>query len=438
MEIRNPLLEKKRKQLLAERQKRARESQLQMRRNARPMPMMINKTAAVPRRSPSPVRRPERPSLGGIMKKKTVTIKNDSGRTFALRKRETTVAKSCTKVFTGTQEGAICWFAAIFTSLFFSQFIRVVMKLHANMLLRDPASSEFAKAILEILKGYSGGHVSQRVVNHLQPRQFLMDLRKYRPDYFTSMYNGTDEAHYSPYQHALLAFLKVRHLNIGFVNGRLVYSGFNVDLPLDSRGWKDAMSRQGTKGTYVDTNKPEVIIIHRDAGEDYVDALFTSPTPPLGRIEGFNPNEHASVIRYNGMKYILDSCIIGSELRTSSCSVAHAIAGVTCNNERYIYNGWTAKTKDPAMKGAATSSVVSDRPCALYKYPWDKNRNFVINLGACRFDNARQNQHGKELVFNAVSRSSVVYVRADIVAKTTVKAARFVPPTKVVPPRKLR
>lgn len=424
-------LEKKRdqrKMLAVSTSQLYRSKELQKRRNSKPVLMSINTVyKKAPRVKPKTDLKKQSISKKpvGIQKRKLATIKNDLGRKYVLKTKEITRAKSCSSVFVGRQDGAICWFAAIFTSFFSSQFMRVVMRNHSYNLVNDPASKELAKAVLSILKGYSSGKVSPTVANYLQPRQFLTSMRKYRPDYFSSMTNGTDEAHYAPYQHALLAFLKVPHLSLGFVRGHFVYSGFNADLPLDSREWKRAIERLPLKGVYVNTDKPEVIIIHRDFGEDYIQTLVHSPTPQIKKIEGFNPNEHMPVIKYNGARYLLDSCVIGSELRSASCSVAHAIAGVTCNNERYVYNGWTASTKDPAMKGASiNNSVIKDRPCALYKYPWDKNRNFVINLGACRFDNARPDQRGKELVFNAVARSSVIYVRADIIKRATIKIAK--------------
>jgi hypothetical protein len=303
--------------------------------------------------------------------------------------------------------------------MFFSQYTRVVVKKHAQNLLRDPKSREIALAMLEILKGYETGKVSKRVVEHMHPHQFLRDLRVARPDYFTSMINGSDEAHYGPYQHAMLAFLRAPHLSIGVVGGTFVYSGFNVDLPLDHTLWPKAMQTMSVKGVFVDTRKPEVLILHKDSGEDYLQGLWSSPTPAIGTITGYSPNAHAPKIKYNGVSYILDSCIIGAELKTPVCSVAHAICGVTCNNERYLYNGWVTGSGDPAMRGS--SSVISDMPCALSKYPWNSEKSFCINTAACRFQNARPNQIGRELCFNAVARSSVVYIRADIVRATTLK-----------------
>jgi hypothetical protein len=177
--------------------------------------------------------------------------------------------------------------------------------------------------------------------------------------------------------------------------------------------WSGAMKTMSTKGVFVDTRSPEVLVIHKDSGEDYIQTQWTSPVPSIGSIEGYNPKKHAKIIKYNGYRYILDSCIIGAELRNPSCSVAHAIAGVTCNDEKYVYNGWTARSGDPAMKGS-TSSALRDIPCALGHQNWDEDAYFRINMQACSFNRVSR-PNGKELLFNAVERSSVTYIRYNLV-----------------------
>ena len=414
---------------LTRRQQQERERLIRMKRDSRPMPMMINgsSTRMTPASPASPARRapmlqrsqrprsrsPPMRKIGGVQKQKRETMTNELGRVFRVKKGESTRAKSCSKVVTFPQEGAICWFAALFTSLFFSQYSRVVIRNHARRMMSDQSSRHICSAILEILRGYDGDKVSSRVLESMRPRQFLHDLRIARPDYFSSMTNGSDEAHYAPYQHAVLAFLQVPHLSIGVVNGNFKYSGFNVDLPLDSKLWSGAMKTMSSKGVFVDTRKPEVIIIHKDSGEDYIQTQWATPVPAMGPIQGYNPKKHAKIIKYNGTSYILDSCIIGAELRNPSCSVAHAIAGVTCNGEKYVYNGWTARSADPAMKGSS-SAAIREVPCALGKQNWDEDAFFRINMQACSFNRVSR-PNGKELLFNAVARSSVTYIRYDLV-----------------------
>jgi hypothetical protein len=351
--------------------------------------------------------------IGGVQKQKRETMTNELGRVFRVKKGGSTRTKSCSEVVTFPQEGAICWFAALFTSLFFSQYSRVVIRNHATRMMSDQSSRHIASAILEILRGYNGDRVSSRVLESMRPRQFLHDLRIARPDYFGSMQDGSDEAHYAPYQHAMLAFLQVPHLSIGVVKGGFKYSGFNVDLPLDSKLWANAMKTMSSKGVFVDTRRPEVIIIHKDSGEDYIQTQWATPVPALGPIQGYNPKKHAKIIKYNGASYILDSCIIGAELRNPSCSVAHAIAGVTCNGDKYVYNGWTARSADPAMKGSS-SAAIREVPCALGKQRWDEDAFFRINMQACSFNRVSR-PNGKELLFNAVERSSVTYIRNDLI-----------------------
>jgi hypothetical protein len=393
-----------------------------------PVPMNVNRRSPIAkvvagRRSESP--RPRAP-VGGVSKAKRTIVKNSEGRKYGLTKIAPVVqtrAKKCDMVYTAKQEGAICWFAAIFTTLFYSQYTRSVVYKHATSLMRspNPAVVDAAGAMKEILKGYEIGKVSARVVNHMQPKQFLEAIRKINPRYFTSNPGNVEEAHYGPYQHAMFAFLKAPHLSVGYYQGNLVFSGFNVNLPISGTEWAKTMRTSSPMGDYVDVSNPEVILIHRDAGEDYLQTHWGFQPPKIGRLEGHNPNEHSRTIRYNGRVYVLDSCVIGAELKTNACTMGHAVAGVTCNGDRYVYNGWTARSADRAMKGAA-GSVVKDYPCALGKYDWPKNKNFVINTGACRFQNATNKNIGRSLVFNAVQRSTVTYIRSDLIAKAVTKA----------------
>lgn len=116
------LIKERRRRQLQEQQLASRGRAFQARRDSRPMPMMLDARArtAVPRRVPET--RLQKPAARPIGIKKVVreTIKNDKGRVYAITKKSTiqTRASSCSKVYTPKQEGAICWFAAVFTTLF--------------------------------------------------------------------------------------------------------------------------------------------------------------------------------------------------------------------------------------------------------------------------------------------------------------------------------
>jgi hypothetical protein len=56
-------------------------------------------------------------------------------------------------------------------------------------------------------------------------------------------------------------------------------------------------------------------------------------------------------------------------------ATGHAVAGITCNGKRYIYNGWSSDTKDPAQIYEASSRTDSHypelgRPCPLMEFDW--------------------------------------------------------------------
>ena len=410
-----------------ERSKKARNELLRKKRNQKSnettVPMNVNRFSPrspmkiSPTRSPqrSPVKSPPKFSIGrspSSLAKKPIKISPQRKSTIYTQHNAKEKVSSCSKVYAPLQEGSICWFVAIFTTLFFSQYTRIVMKRHARRVLNDPDRHQIAEAVLEITKGYESGHMSQRAVNHMKPRQFLADLRKVRSNVFDKRKNNIEEAHYLPYLQAMYGFLKVPHLFLGFVDGKFVYSAFNKDLPLEMSDWVNAVQTLPAAGMSVNTNNPEVLIITRDIAENATQAMWNDPRPIIGQIRGFDPREHVERLKYNGREYVLDSCIIGAELKTASCHVAHAIAGVTCNDEKYVYNGWAARSGDPAMRGA--SAVVRNLPCAIARYDWPKNKSFCINSKACSFENARPNQFGRELCFNAVQRSSVTYIRADL------------------------
>lgn len=70
---------------------------------------------------------------------------------------------------------------------------------------------------------------------------------------------------------------------------------------------------------------------------------------------------HDNVLQFNGAKYELDSVLLDNISHNPS---NHTITGITCHNEKYIYNGWKLKNENDAMV-----------PCDLMEYDWNTNVN---------------------------------------------------------------
>jgi hypothetical protein len=97
--------------------------------------------------------------------------------------------------------------------------------------------------------------------------------------------------------------------------------------------------------------------------------------------------------KFNNNNYILDSCLLNNynaNQPTNKKNVkipGHSIAGITCKNDKYVYNGWIKSTKDPAMLERNVNFI----PCALIKHDWEvnnKNDCFCLNPIQCKLDNA--------------------------------------------------
>jgi len=94
-------------------------------------------------------------------------------------------------------------------------------------------------------------------------------------------------------------------------------------------------------------------------------------------------NKLENTIIYNNQKYILDSIILAN-YNMKKINITHAICGITCNKERYIYNGWLRSTIDPIM-----INIKNNLPCELMKYYWNihNDNEFCLNIKKCNITN---------------------------------------------------
>ena len=68
-------------------------------------------------------------------------------------------------------------------------------------------------------------------------------------------------------------------------------------------------------------------------------------------------------------------------------SAGHVISGITCNNNKYVYNGWSSFSNDPAIVNKDTINNLLS-PCSLMKFDWDVNKDeeFCLNAEKCKLD----------------------------------------------------
>lgn len=91
-------------------------------------------------------------------------------------------------------------------------------------------------------------------------------------------------------------------------------------------------------------------------------------------------------VLYNG-----DTCILGNFNIIGN--IGHAISGITCNNNRYVYNG--------TFKNRGTSAnhhvIVKRSQCDLMKFPWNirQENKFCLNPRFCNLDLTEETAHDK-------------------------------------------
>jgi len=140
----------------------------------------------------------------------------------------------------------------------------------------------------------------------------------------------------------------------------------------------------------------------------------------LYNIKSTNIDNYKEIIYFNGIKYILDSVIITNY---NHVKMDHSIVGINCNNNKYVYNGWSTLSTDPAIiKKQSFNSYLS--PCSLMKFDWNlnKDKSFCLNRKECKLD---FNIDPKDLCFSfGQGNRTLIYVRAkDELKKTLITSS---------------
>lgn len=125
----------------------------------------------------------------------------------------------------------------------------------------------------------------------------------------------------------------------------------------------------------ISKERPEFLCLRR-----YPHLSFTTRKHNVGVFDTENP-----ICVIDGIEYVQDSCIIYNH-NLDKIKKGHVVAGITCGNERFIYNGWTSYSTDPAMMGRRMANHI---PCPLYPMDWLKyNEDFCISSKTCTYPKA--------------------------------------------------
>ena len=325
--------------------------------------------------------------------------------TPVVRKTPPVIQESeCSKVITVPQLSGVCWFTALIMSIYFSQYSRAIllnkmsqeskgMPIELKALLWDMMQRRY-KSVYE-MKDYA--YLFFKLIT---PEAILKRLHEYNPSEFN--FDPEKRSGYLNYLYLpkLLKFMGASDLLILDLDEKtknLTYSVMNNGLRLETK--KDNHNAYTTVVRLSDVKYDEkdeydyVLIYVNDLlkGKDMFKKKFVMD----------------DTFTHKRKTYVLDSVLM-SNFNYDSCKMGHDICGITCGDERYMYNGWIRSTIDKSM----TATSVRVLPCELMKYDWTNKRggDFCINSSMCSMDLALDKETLKKKVCFNFHKGDRVYI----------------------------
>lgn len=145
------------------------------------------------------------------------------------------------------------------------------------------------------------------------------------------------------------------------------------------------------------TTIPDVIIINPNALNTYLfenNQLLPYATKKIKLINDDKYNN--DFINYKGFNYKLDAVILCNYNMNETGG--HAILGLTCGNNRYVYN-----------------SFIINKKCKLYKFKWNINedKKFQFNYNKCKMEYKTNDKKNQVFSFNKGPRL-LIYVKEKV------------------------
>jgi hypothetical protein len=329
----------------------------------------------------------------------------------------------CNSVITIPQISGTCWFNSLMMIIFYSQNSRKLLLYYKPFKGRRDILSRTLKSIL--YKNYKLDEKTIQFFNENTIDSILskFNLRSEIIDYIFK--NGYLIPFFIPY---FFDVLNVNYLTIDFfnsfsysLNGNL-QKDFYFSISETVSIYNDEYNNLVHESILNDPNGrieykkfiknkienyvPLYLIINIFDNFDYLYAYFGSNTTQILKefniFNGFDFSisgiyELLNEITFNGKTYILDSVALGN-YNADEIKLGHSIAGITCKNNKYVYNGWIRNTNDPGIKYKIDRTL----PCELMSYEWDINKNneFCINSSVCDLKNTGYIDRFNDLCFS--------------------------------------
>lgn len=251
------------------------------------------------------------------------------------------VGMNCLNVVTVPQSNLnTCWFNAVLMVFLFSDGMRTVCKKALGPLANrkiNPGVNDILQRLISLLLMYkqpqnsTRRQIYEKSFNYgIKPEDILKSIDAYAPGQFPKdVIDGTSGGYPDK---ATLALMMLFSLKAKF---------YSLGQDVDGYYMTDISHMHSPR--VVADRDPDMLIIYRHYYEDLEDL-------PKVRIASL---QRPSLLAF-GRRYTLDSSLLSS----LSKNRGHAIAGITCNGTRMMYNGWTS------------NSTNKKTPCPLIPVDW--------------------------------------------------------------------
>jgi len=337
----------------------------------------------------------------------------------------------CSRILTPKQVGPICWFMATFVAMFYSQ--------RSRRLLLNASSSWKKNKLFTLLK-----HVLDDKYLKTASRE-SEDYRKFSDDTFGNILSllYQENSNAFPYNPKTIDDGYIPELYIG-----KLYNLLNIDYKMFSYNVDDDILlyshlNEEFKREYEIVNTIPLLITRKNLTHTYIEENMVAPQVLMvllrNNFVGFHyrdlyPNtvikdgdtkKNISTLNekiyYLGVEYNLDSVVL--ENWNEKGIGFHAIAGITCKTNKFVYNGWTRTSMDPAM---ANKVITREIPCELMPYDWNikKHYDFCLNTKQCipEIYKTKFEAMKSDLCFNfSKGKRILVYVRKDAAVETSIE-----------------
>lgn len=343
------------------------------------------------------------------------------------------------------QFGGTCWFNAILTIALYSQNVRKILIKESKNWSKSNSFLMVLKAVL--IKYYHQQDKVQDFFSKIKPESILFKMIKTYNDvellnfFKTSIKNGTALGFDPDYITRFFKYIGIKTLDIviikqkGWIYNRnnyylntdkeftFIYDKVNKNkfslLKDDLEYYKNPELAKVKKAKIVEeTSKilediPDILIVkHEDLiklqkdNYNFLDYYMKEFNSSSYNFNSRGLDTYDDIVILNGHTYKLDAVTLNNY--NGDIGLGHAIAGITCNENHYVYNGWNSETAEPALKSELVKTI---NPCSLMKYDWDvkKNEDFCLNPKSCKLDFVT---HKKDLCFSfGKGKRILIYTR---------------------------